>query len=131
MKHLEEITFKMQEASEEASPMDRLAQVLRISLSFYPTLKESFFSDDLLVKKESLAAIRFLLEKVDEEIFLAAKREGISPDMALNRISMSEKVSAEDCQKFMQARALVMEHADEIFAKAPVKRSRPPNKLLI
>ncbi len=122
MKDFEELSQKLEELPSDLPPKERLERVLRIALSAYPRLKRDFFSEDPLEKKSCLKTIRWLLDKVEEEITLASRRERVGSSELLTKLYASESLSAEECQQFMQARALVMEHACEIFAKGKNKR---------
>ncbi len=122
MKLFDELNHKLESLPLNLKPQERLERVLKIALSAYLPLKEHFFSEDFLKKEETLKTARWLLDKVEEEITIASQIEGVSGKELLTKLYASESLSAEECKQFMQARALVMEHASEIFAKKKTKR---------
>ena len=52
---------------ETQDPFQRVADTIRIALKFFPELKNKFFSTDEHVKKQSIASIRFVINKIDSE----------------------------------------------------------------
>ena len=129
MKDYDPITRALEALPNNLEPKERLEKVLHIALSSYPSLKESFFSEDVREKESALKVIRWLLDRVEDEIELASQKEKMSGNQLLAVLYGSENLSAEECKQFMQARALVMEHASEIFAKKKTKRRLPPIKI--
>ena len=111
---------------ESTDPIQRIADTIKAALKHFPSLKEGFFSDDKDVKKKSCDAIAFVLNKIDDEIDRAHTKTGFDYQRLLGAIYQSSHLTPIECQQFLQAQALIMQHKNDIFhahkEEAPKKK---------
>ncbi len=109
---------------EESDPFKRIAYTVKVSLSFFPTLKELFFSEDINTKIKAKEAIVFIIDRIEKEIELATSKTGLNYQQILGAIYQANHLTPVECQMFLQAQSLVMMHNEELFNRT-VKQEIP------
>jgi hypothetical protein len=109
-------------------PFQRVADTIKVALSLFPDLKESFFSKDAKTKKLSIQAIRFVVDKIDGAVASAQAATNLETQDILSAIYQANKLTPVECQLFLQAQALIMQNRNEIFALELMKEEKHHTK---